>query len=79
LTKKETRGRLQLYETLADCVKSSNTLAVVVSINLLRTFLIDFIASGFTQCIGRFGNQTYTRTVVGISIVGSKSGVQRFR
>ena len=47
-------------------------MAVVVSINLLRTFLIDFIASGFTQCIGRFGNQTYTRTVVGIFVVGSK-------
>ena len=44
----------------------------VVSINLSRMFSIDFRASRFKQCIGRFGNQTYTRTVVGISVVGSK-------
>ena len=44
----------------------------VVSINLSRTFSIDFKASRFKKCIGRFGNQTYTRTVVRISVVGSK-------
>ena len=55
------------------------SMGFVVSINMSRTFPINFRASGFKQCIGRFGNQTYTRTVVGIFVVGSKLGVQRFK